>query len=216
MYPQKKYIIIATAILLCIFAAIPKGFAQKASLNIEPSSAVISNVGETVTINITIHDMPSPGLFSYQLKIYFNKAYLKATSASIPTGHFLTPTSGVPPGIFIVDPGTIDNNAGTVSFAATLLAPETGKTGSGVLCQITFEGLAEGVSQITFGEPGSEVILADPEANEIPSANYDLNGGQITVVPEFSSMLVVLLLLVTLMSVIVLRKKNLIKTKTSY
>jgi len=204
---KRNILAVAALLLICACMSVPKAFAQKASLNVEPQEGVISNIGEELTVNITIKDLPSPGMFGYELKLYFDTTYLNATKAEIPSGHFMTPTD--PTKIFIVDPGTINNTLGRVSFALTLLAPEGGKTGTGILCKVTFQGKAVGVSPLTF----TDVILVDPDAVEIPKANYDINDGQITVIPEFSTVLMVLLFLVVTVSAIMLKKKALPKMK---
>ena len=209
MYAMKGKILIAMIVsLMCSYVFVPMALAQNASLNVEPPSATI-DIDDELTVNITISDMPAPGLLGYQLVLHFDTDYLNATSAEIPDGHFLTPTSGVPPGLFVVQPGTINNTAGTVSFAATLLAPEEGKTGSGVIGTVTFRGKAEGIALLTL----EGVVLADPDAKQIPEETYDINDGEITVIPEFSAVAMMLLLLAATGVVLFLKKKALLGTK---
>ena len=209
MYTMRRKIVVAVVLsLMCFYVFVPMALAQNASLNVEPPSATI-DVDDELTVNITISDLPAPGLFSYQLVLRFDADYLEATSAEIPDGHFLTPTSGVPPGIFIVQPGIINNTLGTVSFAATLLAPEEGKTGSGVIGTVTFRGTAEGIASLSL----EGVVLADPDAKAISEETYDVNNGEITVIPELSAVAMMLLLLVATGVVLFLRKKALLGTK---
>jgi len=210
MYITKKNIIAAPVVLLiCLYMFVPMAFAQNASLNVEPPSAII-DIDDELTVNITVSDLPDPpAMFSYQLTLHFSTAYLEAISAEIPEGHFLTPTSGVPPGIFVVDPGTIDNDLGTVSFAVTLMAPEEGKSGSGVLCTVAFRGIAQGAALLTL----ENVILADPQAQAIPEEDYDINDSEITVIPEFSAVAMMLLLLAATGMILFLKKKSLLGTK---
>lgn len=209
MYAMKGRGIIAMIVsLMCFYLIVPMTLAQTASLDVDPPTATI-DIDQELTVSITVSDMPEPGLFSYQLELHFDPDYLNATSAEIPDGHFLTPTSGVPPGIFVVQPGVINNTGGTVSFAVTLLAPEEGKTGSGVLGTVTFSGKAEGVASLTL----EEVVLADPNAQPIPEEDYDLNDGEVTVIPEFSAVTMILLMLVFTGVILLLRKKDLLVTK---
>jgi len=210
MYTMKRRITIPMIVsLICFYLFVPMAFAQNASLNVDPPSATV-DIDQELTVSITVSDMPEPGLFSYELVLHFDPDYLNATDAEIPDGHFLTPTTGVPPGIFIVWPGLINNTAGTVSFAVTLLAPEEGKTGSGVLCTVTFSGKAEGTTSLTI----ENVVLADPEAQEIPPDTYDLNDGEVTVIPEFSTVAMILLLLAFTSVILFMKKKDLLVTRT--
>jgi hypothetical protein len=180
----------------------PTAFAVKPSLNVEPAIAIVQNVGEEKTVNITVKDISDPKLFSYELKLYYNTTYLEVVGAEIPTGHFLTPT--IKPGnIFIVDSGTNNTDAGYVSFAATLLAPEEGKTGSGVLCTVTFRGKALGVSTLEL----RDVILVDSTATEFPGDSYDIYNGSIEVIPEFSTAMLAILLVIASLYVIALKRK---------
>jgi hypothetical protein len=103
---------------------------------------------------------------------------LEAVEALIPDGHWLTPTLA-PGNIFKVDPGTINQTEGYVSFAATLLGDELGKTGNGTISTITFK--------ITQTPPADQNIssnleivnatMVDPDATEIPSDQYDVING---------------------------------------
>ena len=212
MYIAKRNIVATVVILLiCLNISVRTVFAQNASLNVEPATATI-DIDEELTVNITIKDLPDPpALFGYELVLHFDKNYLEAISADPePEGHFLTPTTGVPPGIFIVYPGTIDNELGTVAFAVTLLAPEVGRSGSGLLCSVTFRGKAEGLALLTL----EDVVLADyPLAHEIPEEDYDINDSEITVIPEFSAIAMMLLLLAATAMILFLRKKSLLEIK---
>lgn len=133
-------------------------------------------VGEECSVSIDITGVSYPGIFSYQLILNFNPTYLEATYAEIPNGHFLTPTAGSP-NLSIVWPGTIDNTEGIVSFAATLLSSEEGKTGSGVLGTVTFRGKADGTTLLSF----EDVIFADPDGQHILESQYVLKNGSVSV-----------------------------------
>jgi len=154
---------------------------QKPRVYVDPKnnefSTLTTPVGTNFTISIMAADWPEPGVFSYELKLCYNNTMLQAVKAEIPTGHWLTPTD--PTKIFIVDAGTINHTKGCVSFAATLLSPETGKTGSGTIAKVTLK--------ITVAPPTGEniscpleledVILVDPEAVQIPPDRYDIING---------------------------------------
>ncbi len=149
---------------------VPAAFAQNASVNVVPASSNIGINGMLV-INVTVSDIETPSLFSYQLELHFDPAILEAVNAEVPTGHFMTSASAGK--IFVVDGGTIDNNAGFISFAVTLLGDETGKTGSGVLCTATLKGKTEGESSLSL----ENLILVDTNAANFPAGSFVLNNG---------------------------------------
>jgi hypothetical protein len=78
-------------------------------------------------------------------------------------GTFLNPAEGT------VAVNDADNTAGTVQYAVALKSPAAPVNGSGVLCEITFRALAEGTTDLAFGD----VTLADDEAAAIDVTVYD-------------------------------------------
>jgi len=174
-------------IFLVMWAAITipklKASPEQPKIYVDPElnefSTITTSVGDEFTISVMAADWSEPGVFSYQFKLSYNNTMLEAVAAVIPDGHWFTPTSGVPPGIFIVDPGTINHEEGFVSFGVTLLAPETGKTGSGTIVTITLRiTTAPATGQnISSSLELKELILADPEANQIPSEQYEVING---------------------------------------
>jgi hypothetical protein len=134
-----------------------------------------ASVGATFTVAIKAADFVAPGVYSYELKLYFDKSMLNATAAALPDGHFLTPTLD-PDAIYVVEKGKIHYDEGYVGFAATLTGDEPGKTGSGTIGTVTLKIIAEPPageslsSQIEL----KDVTLVDPNTVQIPPANYDV------------------------------------------
>jgi hypothetical protein len=134
-----------------------------------------TSVGATFTVAVKAADWVDPSVFSYQFTFQYDPTMLEATAAEIPDGHWLTPTIK-PANLFVVDSGTIDTALGTVSFSATLLSPELGKTGGGTIATITLKILAFGTCELGF----KEFIMVNPDAAEIvpkppdPNAVYDV------------------------------------------
>jgi hypothetical protein len=176
---------------------------NRPEIYVNPTSGSI-DVNDTLEISVFVVYVSSPGLFSYQFTLRYDCALVEAVAASIPEGHFLTPSS--PENIFIIDDGTIDNEAGNVSFAATLLAPEEGKTGGGLLTTVQFKAVASGDATFRL----EDVVLVDPDALIL---SYEMMPSTISIdhsiVPEFESvaMVQILLLLTTLVIVITRRMK---------
>jgi adhesin HecA-like repeat protein len=82
-----------------------------------------------------------------------------------------------PSNIFIVDPGTINQSTGHVTFALTLLDNETGKIGSGVLATVQFAGLTTGISLLE---------IRDAFLGEFSSDQYSLGQGSVKVMQLIS------------------------------
>lgn len=171
---RTAYATMLVLLAMSFCSVVPAAFAQNATVNVVPASATIG-INGILVVNVTVSNVQTPTLFSYQLELHFDPAILEAVSAEVPTGHFMTPVS--PGKIFVVDSGTINSDAGSISFAVTLLAPEAGKTGNGVLCTATFKGKAEGQSSLSL----ENVILVDVDANNFPAGSYVLNNGTLKV-----------------------------------
>jgi len=149
---------------------------------IDPQSSS-TRVNQIFSINITISNVSAPGLWAYEFKLYYNNSLLEPLSVKIPDDHFLKPTLS-PDGIFIIDPGTINQTEGTVSFIATLLGSEPGKTGSGTLANITFVIITSGKSTLRIGGyTSSEPKFADGNGNPIPSCEYSIIDGYVEGLP---------------------------------
>jgi hypothetical protein len=166
------------------------------------SSATTVGLGQTVTVNVTITNVGAPGIYGYQLQLTYNNTLLNATSAAIPSDHMLKPAT--PSNIFTVDPGTINQSEGHVTFAVTMLGTEAGKTGSGTLVTVTFTGLLLGTSTVDL--PQAELIVVDVDTAEI--SGYTINPTTLQVVPEFTIAVLMAALVVTSAVTVALRKKH--------
>lgn len=144
---------------------------------------ISARVGHTFSINVTISNVSSLGLWAYEFKLYYNKSLLEPISAKIPADHFLKPTLS-PDNIFIFNPGTINQTEGTISFAVTLIGPEPGKTGTGTLANITFTVITSGESTLKIGgNMMGEPKFVDGDGSIIPAYNYSLTEGYVDGLP---------------------------------
>jgi hypothetical protein len=166
------------------------------------SSATTVGLGQTVTVNVTVTNVTAPGLFSYQLTLTYNNTLLNATSATIPPDHMLKPAT--PSNIFIIDPGTINQTAGNVTFALTMLGAEAGKTGNGTLVTVTFTGLLQG--NCTIDLPHADLILVDADTLEI--AVGTINPTTVQIIPEFTIAVMMAALVITSGAAVALKKKH--------
>ena len=157
---------------------------ERPKIYVEPAENIFytdeTSVGYEFDVSIMAGDWVEPGVYSYEFKLYYDNSMLEAVAASLPEGHWMTPTEA-PSNIFVVDGGTINQEEGYVSFALTLMGTESGKTGGGTFATITLKITAAP----EVGETLScdlaiirdDLIVVDPSAVQIPQANYDVIDG---------------------------------------
>lgn len=181
---MKVKVFLPMILIVFMTITIPISLAQtaKARLYVDPQNNIFSTtttpVGSNFTVSIKVADVPSPGVFSYQVELDYNSSVLQAVAAQIPADQWLKPSA--PSGIFIVDPGTINQTRGSVTFAATLLGTESPKNGSGTISTITFtitQAPTTGNITSTLLLPPDGTILVDPDSNPIPQTQYDIVNG---------------------------------------
>ena len=187
-----------SAVYLFLFGALCSVPAMAGSIpivSVDPLSSSVS-LGSNFSLNINIANVSD--LYAFQFDIGFGPNVLQATSviegAFLPSGGFT---------FFI--PGTIDNNAGAITFIAdTLLGPGPGVNGSGTLAILGFKASGVGTSTIDI----SNLILLDSNLNEIDASIED---GMVTVtgpVPEPNAIFIVGFGLAWLMGAIKLKLKT--------
>lgn len=181
----KKSLIVAAALqFLLIAASLAPAKAQVTVVSILPSSVTIANPGDTVTVDLNITDVND--LFGYEIMVFYMNSVVNITNAIRPTGQFLTPS----------DPANAfqakwevknDFNAtwGRLWMGYILLAPETGRTGSGILVEITFIGIAQATTPVILQNAPSGTQGPVKLTNSIgaPIA-HTATDGSIQVIPE--------------------------------
>ena len=159
------------AVLTCLGLAGP-ALAQQLTISASPNPA---QVGQSIGLDVMISGVQD--LYGYQFSLSFNPALLQANGGT--EGSFLS--AG---GATYFDAGSIDNSAGTVSYAFGLLSSAVpGVSGSGTLVHLNFTALAAGTTTLNF----SDVIfqnsqLADITVTAVPGSLT------VTAVPEPASL----------------------------
>jgi len=92
----RKFSIIALILLLSLnFAALSTRGQERPMVFVVPKDNVFSTettfVGDTFSINISTSGWEAPGLYSYELKLFFDPELLTVIEAVYPPGHFLPP-----------------------------------------------------------------------------------------------------------------------------
>lgn len=129
---------------------------------------------ETISYDIKTD---AAGLYGIQLEISFDPALLQVVDPQ------LTPGSCPTPDFVVIN--TVDNSAGTLSYATSSLAP-TAPCDGGIVASFQFKvspTAVGGTTQVQF----DEVILADINGTEIPSTSVDLNLEILVTEADFSA-----------------------------
>jgi parallel beta-helix repeat protein len=109
-------------------------------------------LGSTFRVNISIANVVN--LTGYQFGLYYDTTLLDGVEVKLPAGHFLEPVD--PVNIWIVEleiEDDFNSTHGRVSAALSLLYPECGNDGSGVLATITFHVIKSGNCTLDLHEP---------------------------------------------------------------
>jgi hypothetical protein len=151
--------------------------AATTSYAIDPPSLVDEALTPCNNITVTVEVLNVTDLFGYEFRLYYKKV-LNATSVVRPPGQFLEPILS-PMNRFVAKWEVMnDYNAthGRIWLAYTLLAPETPRTGSGALAEITFHIEDVDSTYIAF----SDSKLADGVGDPIP---HDTQAGYFSNAP---------------------------------
>ena len=167
----------ATLLILGLSAFSQAAQFPQLSISASPNPA---QVGQAIGVDVLIDDVQD--LYSFQFSLSFDPALLRVDGSS--EGSFLSSV-----GTTFGDPGSIDNGAGTLSYAYyVLLGPVAGVSGSGLLLHVDFTALATGTTALTFF--GDTVFLDSQSADILVSA---VPGSiAVTAVPEPASLMLLL------------------------
>jgi len=195
-------LLIAVLTTIVIASNIRSVNAQETTLSVIPLETNPA-VGDTFIVNITVSNVE--GMASWQIKLSFDNSKVTCLDAWVPPdGVFADKTNAVPK--------EINNDEGYIlwGFVFYPINPEDLFNGSGVLCQIEFN--CTSVDGVTFEflnpEPpntAGDTYLLDYDGNPIP---FTPQGAQITVVPEFSSLVLSMFMLLTTSGIAMLRLKS--------
>jgi hypothetical protein len=133
-------------------------------------SSTSAQVGDTVNVDIVIDDVSD--LFAIEVHIAFDAGHLQVLDDNpAETGTQILPGSLFPksdPSYVVVN--QVDNTAGTVDFAITLLAPEAPLDGNGTLATIRFAAHMAGTAQLSW----VFTQMADNNGETIPHTAADV------------------------------------------
>lgn len=135
--------------------------------------------GSTLDIGVLIAGVAD--LYAYNFSLTFDASLLQVTS--IDTGSFLA-TGGTTTG----DTGTVDNTAGTISFAYnSLIGAIPGVSGNGTLLTVHLSAIGTGTSPLTF--VAADTTFLDSNLATITVQTVDSSVQVAAAVPEPESYL---------------------------
>jgi len=208
---DKKILLVVIFFCIIIFIDVVRVVgAEMTVVSVEPAFLEVPELGQLFTIDINISDVSD--LFAYEFQLFYKRDVINAVSAVRPLGHFLEPVLN--PDNYLEFRWEIKNDFnsthGRIWLAYTLLAPETGKSGSGVLVRLTFNGTNPGMTPLILaddrGETGQILLVcvryldSDPDVIPIPNTARD---GAVNVIPEFSVGMVILFFIAVSFTVVI-------------
>lgn len=197
--------ILITTVMLQLFAMALTATVKAAPdpvVSVMPATVSIPNVGDTATVDINITGVATPNLYAYEIKVWFLNSILNCTAANVtrPAGHFLQPVDPLNQNVVRWEVNaTYNATHGRIWVAFTLLNPELGRSGDGILFRIAFTGVGAGTTPIILNnQPGTNgpVKLAGDDASQIVHTATD---GSIEVIPEFPIFMLLPILAITTM-----------------
>jgi len=187
--------------------------ANPLDLFIDPPTATINAVGQKVTVTVNVTAVS--GCSGFDIRIYYNQSILSYTvgNYTVDGPGQVFPTTGVRYFTDASIPGDL-----YLVLALSQSPPNLINTTGGIVVWITFQGLMEGVSNLTFNTGVTGTFVYDSIGN--PMTIDNLYPGQITVIPEFPAAIATLLLLTTTLTATLLgktiwSKKHHTKNKTN-
>lgn len=157
-----QYLLVLSFLLLSFLVVAHNTVAAATVMRVEPAAVEDIAVGQSFTIDLVVVDVPA--LYAWQITLLYNPVVLNCTEAVYPTA------GGIFAGLSVIGVSPIiDNTEGLVMHGATLITGTA--SGSGIMCHVTFEVIANGTSGLDFSSPyGADTFLLDGDLNNIPAS----------------------------------------------
>lgn len=150
----------------------------EATVSLSPAQLNIP-VGGTAIVDIRIDNVSN--LYGSHVVLRFDPSVVAVVDASPQAEGVQIAGGNLFSGAFLAL-NTADNVMGSVAYALTLLAPAPTIQGGGVLASVTFRGLKDGASYLSFEK--ADLVGLDktkPVAEQVQSIPHSVQGGVITV-----------------------------------
>jgi hypothetical protein len=196
-----KLFILALALSLVALLTFCTAMAQGTTVRAQPSKTSPKN-GETFTVDITISNVQN--LYAVDVSLAWNNAILRITGASPQLGVESHPGGVLHQSVYIAE-NSMSQQSGTYRLVATSEGSAAAFSGSGKIVTLTFLVVQAGHSQLALQtELADKPALPNP-ANLIP--HTDVSSSVDTIVPEFSTVLALVVFLTLATGALVYSKK---------
>jgi hypothetical protein len=184
-----------TITLMCMMAT--RVGAEQATVSIVPASSTVPTVGSTFSLNVTVEN--AENLYGLQFTLYYPNSLLNGTNAT--KGLFLDAGGAI--STLLVSNFTDSYNAtdGRMSVLCLRTGNVPGVNGSGTVATINFKSISTGGPAVLHLD---DVQLSDPNMTAISSTTAD---GEVTVIPEYSALLILPLLIASSLVALTFRKR---------
>jgi hypothetical protein len=119
---------------------------ETAELAFEPLSSTLL-VSDTITVNVVITGVID--LYGVELALAFDPEIVTVVDDNPGAAGIQITAGGCPQASFVAQ-NAADNSSGVITYAAASLAPAEPCTGGGTVATITFQGVTQGTSPISF------------------------------------------------------------------
>lgn len=171
--------------------------AQQATVEVTPASYTVPNVGLSFDVNVTIRDVED--LYAFGFTLFYPKDILNCTKLT--EGPFLK-SGGFQTAHPVFDfSDNYNATQGRVQVVCTRTGNVTGTGGAGTLVTITFKSTSTNTPKPLHL---TSVTLVDSNETAIAVTTID---GEVTVLPEFPTVLLLPLLMVSIIAIISLRRR---------
>ena len=187
--------------LVLAYSVIIQAEAQQATVQVIPASYTVPNVGSTFNVNVTVQNVND--LFACVFTLYYPNNILNGTSAT--QGPFLK--AGGIQAVFFVSNFTDHYNAthGILNIIYTRVGNVSGVNGSGTLATVTFRSTSTNGPKILHL---ADVYLSDSARDHPAAISFTAVDGEVTVIPEFPTALVLPLLIISATVAITLENRT--------
>jgi hypothetical protein len=187
---MRKLTMMAITLLLTLSVLSSTAMAQTTTkVKILPAQVEVGPPPVTFLLNVTVENVQL--MAGYEIYISFNQNKLQCLDIVLPSD-FVYAGKG-----YLETAKLIDNDQGTIHYGVATF-PLYEFNGSGVLCQLKFNGTNIDGSDIIIITPEMGTTfytqLLTKEATEIP---YIAENGYVIIIPEFSNMLIITFAFIT-------------------
>jgi len=195
-------LIVASLTMSLIQSAFPQS-ASNTTVAVNPGT-VSAIIDETVTVNVTVSNVQN--LYGLDVTLMWNPSILTVQNIDIRLGVESFPDGVLheaPDAEIFIQENIVDQENGEFHLVATSVAPASAFSGSGNIASLTFNVTSIGQS---------ELILMTELADYNPSGSNlidhtDVNGSLESVIPEFSSIIAVILIMFLVTTTAVLSRR---------